>query len=175
MCVIVDTNCIASVFDTNSSKHSEFKPVLDWIVDGKGKLIYGGTKYLQELSKAGKYLKLINLLNSRGKKVIVVDKDKVDQEQARIENLIKDKDFDDPHLPAIAIVAKCMLICSEDSRSVKFVTNTDIYPKEIVVPKYYMGLRNKRLLSDKYIDDTYKPLTKCNKGVRELINRQLNL
>ena len=29
-------------------------------------------------------------------------------------------DFDDPHLPAIAQVTKCRLICSDDKRSIKY-------------------------------------------------------
>jgi hypothetical protein len=169
MCIIVDTNCLASVFDKSSAKHSDFEPVLNWILSGKGKLIYGGTKYLTELGKSRKYLKIIGLLNSRAKRVIIVDKEKVDQEQVRIESLITDNDFDDPHLPAIVIISKCMLICSEDSRSTKFVTRGELYPKGIIVPKYYMGFRNKDLLCNENIDKKYKPFTKCNKKEKDII------
>ena len=49
---------------------------------------------------------IINLLKNKGK-AICVDKARVDKEQERIEKEITDKDFDDPHLPAIVIVAKC--------------------------------------------------------------------
>ncbi len=58
MCIIIDTNAFAPVFDRTSQNHAEFKPVLDWIVSGKGKIVYGGTKYKLELGKAYKYLKL---------------------------------------------------------------------------------------------------------------------
>ena len=44
MCIIVDTNCFAPVFDRKSEKHNQFAPVLEWIISGKGKLIYGGSK-----------------------------------------------------------------------------------------------------------------------------------
>lgn len=169
MCVIVDTNCLASVFDTNSAKHNEFRPVLEWVLSGKGKLVYGGTKYIQELSKT-KYLKLFNILNAKTKKVVIVDKGKVDQEQSRIEHLIIDPDFDDPHLPAIVIVSKCEVICSEDTRSVRFVTDNKLYPKGINIPKYYTSIRNKNLLCDDYVNKIYKPLGKCAKKDIELIN-----
>ena len=31
MCVIVDTNAFAAVFNANANNHDEFAPVLDWI------------------------------------------------------------------------------------------------------------------------------------------------
>lgn len=34
MCVIVDTNCLASVFERKSEKHPQFAPVLEWIISG---------------------------------------------------------------------------------------------------------------------------------------------
>ena len=92
MCVIVDTNCLASVFERKSEKHPQFAPVLEWIIYGKGKLIYGGSKYISELRKASKYFKIINQLKKKGK-VICVDKERVDREQKRIEKEITDKDL----------------------------------------------------------------------------------
>ena len=89
MCVIVDTNCLASVFECKSENHPQFAPVLEWIISGKGKLIYGGSKYIGELSKARKYLKIINLLKNKGK-AICVEKERVDKEQERIEKEITD-------------------------------------------------------------------------------------
>lgn len=86
---------------------------------------------------------------------------------------ITDKDFDDPHLPAIVIVSKCKVICSCDTRSVKFVTLPQLYPKGIDVPKYYTSKRNIDLLSDKYVHNCYKPLNKCNKSDQESIAKLL--
>lgn len=174
MCIIIDTNSFASVFDPNSSNHEEFKPVFEWILKGKGKMIYGGTKYNTELSKARKYLKIFSLFNSKAKKVIVINKETVDKEEQRISELIPDKDFDDPHLAAIVSVSRCQLICSNDTRSIKYVTNSSIYPNGVVVPKYYTGKRNVDLLSDLYIDERYKPLIKCNKEQRNSIEMALS-
>lgn len=172
MCIIVDTNCFAPVFDRKSEKHDQFAPVLEWIISGKGKLIYGGSKYFEELKKASRYLKIINSLKKIGK-AILVPKELVDKEQKRIEKKITDSDFDDPHLPAIVIVSKCKIICSSDTRSIKYVTQSKLYPKGIDIPKYYTGIKNKKLLCDKYIHDSYKPLNKCNKGEQESINNLL--
>lgn len=46
MAIIIDANCLARVFDKTNIEHDEFVPVFDWIVNGKGKLIYGGSKYM---------------------------------------------------------------------------------------------------------------------------------
>lgn len=50
MPIIIDINCLGSVFDSRSKKHGDFKPVFDWITNGKGKLVYGGSTFKRELS-----------------------------------------------------------------------------------------------------------------------------
>ena len=99
----------------------------------------------------------------------------VDAEQARIEKMVTDDDFDDPHIPAIVIVSKCKIICSVDARSIKYVAQSKLYPKGIDIPKYYTGVKNKNLLCDKYIHDSYKPLNKCNKRVQQSINKVIDM
>lgn len=141
MCIILDTNCWSSIFHPASEYYEEFKPVLDWIILGNGKIIYGGSKYKAELAKAPQYFRIFKLLKDKGRVILLKDED-VDKEQEKIEKKITDPDFDDPHLPAIVIVGSCLLICSVDKRSVKFVKNPLLYPKGIKAPKYYMGKRN---------------------------------
>lgn len=161
MAIIIDTNCFAHVFKRNSDNHEEFKPVLDWILSGKGLIAYGGTKYFEELKKANKYLKILRLFKEQNK-VIVGDREEIDKLEERNKELIKDEDFDDPHLPAIAIVTKCMLICSVDNRSIKHVKNNVLYPDGFSCPAYYTGQRNSDLLCDKYVHSCHKPLIKIN-------------
>ncbi|MCC8198229.1 MAG: hypothetical protein LIP06_06550 [Tannerellaceae bacterium] len=155
MCIIIDTNTFANVFNANSVKHEQFKPVLDWIIKGNGKIVYGGSKYMGELKKAVSYLKIFRLLNQYGKAIKLNDEE-VDAEQVKVEELINHPDFDDPHLPAIVIISSCKLICTGDTRSAKFVTNSILYKKKCHVPKYYTSKRNYRLLCDYNIPDKYK-------------------
>lgn len=169
MCIIIDTNCLSDVFCTDSKSHKKFKPVLEWIIKGIGKMVIGGTKYKEELKKNRKISKFVQLLNTKAQKVIIIDDKKVDKWQKKIEKKITHPDFDDPHLPAMVIVGKCQLICTGDTRSVKHVTRADIYPKGTVVPKYYTSGRNKNLLCQNYINDVYKPYTKCNKDTKQQI------
>lgn len=162
MCVIIDTNTLSCVFNPKDERHEDFLPVLNWIVKGKGKLIMGGSKYMKELSRARKFLPIINKLK-KSSKVYIADKDKVDTKENEIKARIPDPDFDDPHLPAIAIVGKCKVICTCDTRSYRFVTNRALYSQKSDIPKYYSKKKNAVLLTDKYVHDYHKPLTTLNK------------
>lgn len=163
MAIIIDANCIANVFSKNNSKHSEFKPVLDWIIEGKGLMIIGGTKYQGELAKLSKFLTIIRLLKEIGK-VYSGNCHNIDNYQLKVEALRDSLDFDDPHLPAIIIDTKCRIICSEDTRSIPYVTDSKYYPKGVKTPVYYTSARNKDLLCDSYVDTSLKPLCKMNKN-----------
>lgn len=174
MCIILDTNCWNSIFQPTSIGYKEFKPVWDWITLGNGKIVYGGSKYMAELGKAPKYMKIFKLLKDRGRVIRLKDED-VDKEQERIGKIITDPDFDDPHLPAIVIVGKCLLICSADKRSIKFVKKSFLYPKGWKIPKYYMGERNKKLLCDKYIDKSHLPVAKLNKETYDMLSKSISI
>ena len=143
-------NVFASVFDPNSERHPEFKPVLNWILHNQGKIVYGGTKYKAELRKMTKYIKLLIELKNSGK-VIEINDNIVDLEQMRIERMESNKDFDDPHIIAIICASGCRLICTNDNRSYRFLTNRKFYKKHQKRPKIYSSLRNKTLLTTKHI------------------------
>lgn len=172
MAIIIDTNCFANVFNRKSVNHQQFKPVLEWVVKGKGIIIYGGTKYISELRKTPKYLPIMRLLKEVNK-VHIGNREAIDELQATIEVNRVDVDFDDPHLPAIIINTKCRLICSEDKRSIAHVRNSSLYPTGFQVPSYYTSARNTNLLCDKYIHSDLKPLCKLKKEHMNCINRLL--
>jgi hypothetical protein len=91
MCIVIDTNTLASVFVRSSAKHNEFKPVLDWIEFGRGQIVFGGTRYLQEIKG---YHKLFTELR-RANKAIPVSNDRVDLETDRVGLLVQDPNFND--------------------------------------------------------------------------------
>ena len=173
MAILIDVNVIPTVFCTKSLKHAEFEPVLKWILEGKGLMVYGGSKYKEELGKLGKYLKIIRSLKSF-KKAIEIDALEVDRYQKIVEDKEDNLDFDDPHLIAICAVSKCRIICSEDLRSIKFVQNSKFYPKNFHIPKYFTSKRNRALLQEKYIDDSFKPLLALNKDKKITIMEVLS-
>lgn len=168
MCVIVDANTLSCVFRDDALKKHQFEPVLKWVLEGKGKFIIGGTKYLIELRKVRVASSFLSTLRMWTKdKVVVLDRGKVDSYQSLVEEKVNDPDFDDPHLPAMVIVSHCMVICSLDARSIDFVTRPSLYPQGVKVPRYYTGTHNVDLLCDKYIDKRYKPLSKLSKTQSE--------
>lgn len=173
MAVIIDTNCLANVFSRNSEKHKEFKPILDWILNGKGIVIYGGTKYISELSKTPKYIPILRFLKELNK-VHIGNKENIDRIQSEIEAINDDPDFDDPHLPAIVIDTKCKIICSEDKRSIPFVRDRKFYPNDFTPPLYYTKFGNRTLLCEENIDDRLKPICKLKKDQLLLLDKILN-
>ena len=173
MCIIIDTNCIADVFNKKSKKHKTFKPVLDWILKDIGKMVVGGTKYKNELRKNDTIRRFVQILRQKANIVILIEDQSVDSWQKKIEKKITHPDFDDPHLPAMVIVGKCHLICSGDLRSVEHVTRKDIYPKNIQPPKYYTRPKNVNLLCTQNIDKRYLPHRKCSKSVKILLEKEL--
>ncbi len=172
MAIIIDTNCFANVFSKTSEKHLEFKPVLDWILFGKGFLIYGGSKYKEELKKASKYLKIIRLLKEVGK-VKIGNDDNIDDLERKISSENTSKLFNDIHILAICLDTKCILICSEDTTSIPFITDPVYFKKGEKKPAFYTSKRNQNILDDKYINTCHKPLCKINKEFAMKIERTL--
>lgn len=150
MCLIVDTNSFSPIFNPTDADHPDFKPILDWITSGKGKIIYGGSKYKQELAQARKYLKLFTEFKKINK-IVEVSDEAVDTEQRELEGRVDHRDFDDPHLVAIAIVSRCKLICSKDERAHPFIKDKMLYPDKLKPPKIYSNQTHMHLLNDKNI------------------------
>ena len=59
MCIVIDTNAMPSVFNSNCTNHKEFAPVRSWIINGRGHLVFGGTKYKKEICQMGRYRRII--------------------------------------------------------------------------------------------------------------------
>lgn len=166
MCIIIDTNCIPSVFDVESVNHEEFDPIHNWIIFGKGKVVYGGKKYFDEIDN--KYLDIFLQLRKAGKAVYVRDKD-VDNEAKAISKIIQHKDFDDQHLVALLRVSGCKLICSKDKRAFPFFTHNIFFTPRSNRPKIYTCKSNQNLLSDKNIADICKPCKKTTNAQRKIL------
>jgi len=151
MCIVIDTNTFPSVFKTKSADHYEFKPVWDWIMTGKGFIVYGGTKYNKELMCAGQYFRIFAELKTAGKAFHVEDK-KVDREQILVREIEPRRCFDDPHLIAIFRVSKCKLLCTKDARSDKFIKDPKFYNNGQKPPRIYRTRRHhEALLCDRNI------------------------
>lgn len=156
MCIVIDTNVIPSVFNPRSSEHKEFQPIFAWIAYGKGKMVYGGTKYIRELTKIRK---LRNLLAEwhRSRKVVLINNVSVDAMEQQLSQIITHPKFNDQHIVAIIIVSGCKLVCSNDKNSHTLIKRRILYPKGIHPPKIYSSSKTVHLLCDQYIADCCKP------------------
>jgi len=152
MCIIIDTNTLPSVFDNKTLNHAEFKPVYDWINNGRGKVVYGGTKYVSEI---GKYLGLFIELRKENRAVYINDI-KVDNEEVSVSHQIQHVDFDDQHLVSLLRVSGCKLMCSLDRRAYRFFKHPDFFYPASKRPKIYRGFGNRNLLNDNNIADVCK-------------------
>lgn len=170
MCIIIDTNTFKSVFDEESAKHDEFKPVYDWILEGEGKIVYGGTKYKEELKKVYRIVKVFGQF-ARMRKVIPIDDGEVDNYQKVLEELENHRDFDDPHLVSICYISKCRLVCTDEKRALPFIARKDFYPNNSPRPKIYTGKRNADLLCRKNMAEICMPCDKLKKVESEELRK----
>jgi hypothetical protein len=145
MCVVIDMNTLSCVFNPENKEHNEFKSVLDWIDNGKGRIVYGGSKYLSELEKMTHYRRIL-IDYRRKRKVIKLADDKVDQKQQELEAIIPNPDFNDAHIVAIIIVSGCRLLCSNDSSSYPFIREKKLYPPKFGKVSIYKGYADKNML-----------------------------
>lgn len=170
MCIIIDTNVLKSVFDKDNQNHKDFIDVYNWIFLGKGKVIYGGTKYLREITK---YATLFTELKKIGKAVLI-PANLVDEDEITLTNMLIHPDFDDQHLVALLRTSKCKIICSRDSRAYPYFRHSMFFTTANNKPKIYSGIRNKSLLCDKNICQSCKPSSTTNNKQKEILNILMN-
>ena len=170
MCIIIDTNSLASVFNTNSTKHSEFKPVFDWIFKRNGKIVFGGSKYAGEL---GKYLGIFGELRRINKAVSIPDAE-VDHQEVRVIEELKHTDCNDQHLIGLLIVSKCKLICSLDKEAYDFFTHPTFFKPARNRPKIYSGKGNSDLLRNLNIAAICVPCRNPNNAEKRILEKLFN-
>lgn len=169
MCIIIDTNTLSKVFKNDNKEHLEFKPVLDWIINGNGKIVVGGTKFdIEIFEKVQWFIKLFNQLKSANKVVVIKNK-LVDERQASVEKLKKHRKFDDTHVVALIGVSGCKLLCTHDSNSFPFVQDKTLYPKGKKPPAIYHKSTNKNLLCNTNISNCCTPNIRLTKKTAALI------
>ncbi len=151
MCIVIDACCLTRVFDPGNRDHADFAPVSEWLSFGKGKMIYGGTRYKKELSKLTRILSVIVELR-KAHKAINVDDSKVDEIEKQLRKNFTDSDFNDQHLVAIVIVSRCHVVCTVDRVATVYLKRIDLFQSyKVRRPKIYKSRRNRNLCCDKYL------------------------
>lgn len=145
MCIVIDINALAMVFDDNHADHANFSSVKKWIEARCGFVVFGGTKYKRELALAGRYMRLIRILKDAGKAISISD-EAVDKIEIDVRKKVKGNKCDDQHIIALLGAARCTLLCSVDARSFQFVKDRTLYPKGAPIVRIYSSNINKKLL-----------------------------
>lgn len=146
--MIIDSCCIAVVFDVSNKNHADFEPVRKCILTGRGFVVYGGTKYKRELADMPRYVQLFLELE-RSRKTIRVSDERVDAEEKRAARLCSDPEFNDAHLVALVNVSRCRLVCTSDRPAVRFLKMPIFYESKNDRPRIYSGPRNAELLKNR--------------------------
>ncbi len=151
MCAIVDSCCLAMVFDRTNKEHPRFEPLFSWI-SGSGCLIYGGTGYRAELEKLPRYLALIVELRKSRHAVSVSDSE-VDKIAAELKKEYPDPRFNDPHIVALALASGCQVVCTNDATAINYLKRLVIFNgRGLKRPSIYRGHKSHhKLCCDKKI------------------------
>ena len=166
MCIVIDTNTLSKVFKCDNKEHLKFKPVLDWIINGNGRIIVGGSTFDREIFEKIGWFRNLFIQLKKVNKVVIIDNAKVDALQIIIQDMKKHKDFDDPHIVALLGASKCRVLCTGDLRSLPFIRDKTLYPKKVFPPMIYTDQNNAAQLCDKNVADCCLPKVKLRK--REL-------
>jgi predicted nucleic acid-binding protein len=150
MCIIVDPPLFVPFFKSSDPDHAIYAPVREWIENGRGKLVIGGTSYKKELMRVASILRLITELEKRGK-VVRVEDSVADIEEAAAKKIEPRNDFDDPHLVGLVRATRCRLICVRDPRSHRFLRSTVFYEGTKNRPSLYTRPKNRDLLCERNI------------------------
>lgn len=145
MSIVIDINTFAMVFDSENRNHDEFAPVKSWIEDREGFLLYGGTKYKEELFQSYRTVRLVRQLRDAGSAVEICSKT-VDAIEVGVRKAVEGKGCNDPHVIALLAAAHCTLLCSRDKESFPFMKCKAYFPKGSPKVRIYSGKRNIKLL-----------------------------
>jgi hypothetical protein len=145
MTAVIDINTFAMVFDKNNARHRDFSSVKTWIERGDGFLVFGGTKYIAELARSFRHLRLVRLMKDAGQ-AIEIDGAVVDAAEEVIIANTRGTACNDQHVMALLFASRCRLLCSLDSESYPFIKNRSLYPKGACTVRIYSSPRNADLL-----------------------------
>ncbi len=110
MCIIVDASVASLVFKASPSPG--FKPIMDWLRGGDGRLAYGG-KLAKELQRVGDSRRLLYEFQSAGKAKLFTDSE-LEIEQQKLEKIGGYKS-NDLHVLALARASRVRLLCAHDT------------------------------------------------------------
>jgi len=123
MCVILDTNRFSEAL--GKARDPRYVPLLEWVLSGRGLLVYGGTKYDTEIDGV-QVARTFFAQRLRAGQAFLASKADVDAEEAKIAAMPHDSD--DEHILALARVTGARTVCTEDADLMSDFKNTKLVP-----------------------------------------------
>jgi hypothetical protein len=154
MFLIIDINVIPKVFNYKHRDHAHYAEVNKCLFECEGKMLFGGTTFIDELQEFKKesYINIFNDLK-RKNKWIELDIAEVNLEEKKIYAIQSKGQFNDAHLIACIVVSykkncACKVVCSEDKNADKYLTDKKFYSSSKHVPSIYRNKSDKHLLAE---------------------------
>lgn len=116
-------------------------------------MIYGGTKYNTQLSRAKRVLGIVSEL-SKKRRTIQIPAATVDPIAAALKEKFPESAFDDEHLVALLIASRCGVVCTNDNPAISYLKRPDLFSDYPGVqrPKIYRGHKSHiKLCCDRYV------------------------
>lgn len=145
MAIVIDINTFAMVFDSANKNHADFAPVKTWVENREGFVLFGGTKYKDELFQSYRTMRLIRQLKDAGSAIEICSAI-VDAIEVGVREAVEGTSCNDPHIIALLAAAHCSLLCSRDKESYPFIKCRNYFPKGAPKVRIYSGRRNIKLL-----------------------------
>lgn len=155
--MILDTNRFSMVF--SDKPDPEYAPVVEWLFDGDGLLVFGGTQYRAEIARHAAAQRVFVQLARAGRARSVVD-GPVDAEAATLRAC----QSNDSHIVALARVSGARTVCTDDHELM-----IDIRKKALLDKprgRVYQRTSHRHLL--RHDPCCFKPTGKSNKRVRRI-------
>lgn len=110
MCVVIDADTFSEISDNNNK---DFEPLRSWISQEGHTVIYGGSKYEEELSNHSKFLRYLKGLEHAGS-THKLNGQEVDNTQVFLERNFVLAKYNDHHIVAILFISGCKVASSHD-------------------------------------------------------------
>lgn len=167
MCMVIDANTIPCVFSKDNQTHSDFQPLLRWLLYGKAKMSLGGKLFTKEImEKQSSYVPFLMELK-KVNKIHFINNEQIVAKEDEIKKIETSSDFDDSHIIALLIISRAKILCSNDARLFKFVKKIRKYDSSAEAPRIYTTIKHephKELLCDDNI---------CSYGEHKCLSKSL--
>ncbi len=125
MCVIIDMNVWPDL--CSDATRTRFGKVRAWLDTDEGRVVFGGTKYREEVGRIHAAVQLLAAYAQAGRAIQYKDAP-IDDEAARIEREEQTRS-NDQHILALACISGARILCTDDKKLMSDFKNRELVPE----------------------------------------------